>query len=64
MGDNRVNLDSYYQNGLFDPRQEIKKERHLESFFQDKFRRVNSYLKKTEPPKQVQPSKVSLQPAK
>jgi len=52
---------------LFDPRREIKKERNLESFFQDKFRRVNSYLKKTEPTKKLnhmQTNKVPIQPAR
>ena len=58
-----MNFDRYYKNGLFDPRQEIKKERHLDSFFREKLRRVNSYLKQTEPQPTRPPSTLKKQPS-
>jgi hypothetical protein len=44
----RLNVDEYFKAGIFDPRLEINKERNLDDFFKEKYKRVSHYLKRVE----------------
>jgi hypothetical protein len=44
----KLNVEEYFRASFFDPRLEINKERHLDDFFKEKYKRVNNYLQKAE----------------
>ena len=44
----KLDIDAYFRQNQFDGNREAIKEKNLGSFFEQKFQRVNTYLKKRE----------------